>query len=332
MSIIPFLAARCSESVTRKGLLKTARISGSQGARISGKVGVRISGTRRQVTALLDWRHSMARRDGTVEEFCDVMVSAQMKKLRDEQTQLNFFLWTTELSYGFALTSNDPRLSQKDALAFEALENVDSEAWFPNTAGRMKYYGRVAAFLDQLRRNVATAAHATTLLWYSHFEDYLRSRLASPAKASSWGPFTKSLDAPRLVDAVCPLSVQTVLRADLCREIRTDDWIKARRAELRDPSSGFRPRVANADREAKEAAEYVVGQALNHLREASAATKELTLSFFYSLFSFTNLDSLAFEIEEALLPSAQLGIESTTVRRQVKKVRRKDLVVPKVSA
>lgn len=32
--------------MTRKGLLKTARISGSQGARISGKVGVRISGTR----------------------------------------------------------------------------------------------------------------------------------------------------------------------------------------------------------------------------------------------------------------------------------------------
>jgi hypothetical protein len=32
--------------VTRRGLLNTARISGSQCARISGKFGVRISGTR----------------------------------------------------------------------------------------------------------------------------------------------------------------------------------------------------------------------------------------------------------------------------------------------
>jgi hypothetical protein len=47
MSIIPSLAAWCSESVTRRGLLNTARISGGQCARISGKVGVRISGTRR---------------------------------------------------------------------------------------------------------------------------------------------------------------------------------------------------------------------------------------------------------------------------------------------
>jgi hypothetical protein len=46
MSIILSLAAWCSESGTRWGLLKTARISGSQGARISGKVSVRISGTR----------------------------------------------------------------------------------------------------------------------------------------------------------------------------------------------------------------------------------------------------------------------------------------------
>src|SRR3989442_15822024 len=45
MSIIPSLAA-CSESVTRRGLINTARISGIQCVRISGKLGVRISGTR----------------------------------------------------------------------------------------------------------------------------------------------------------------------------------------------------------------------------------------------------------------------------------------------
>jgi CheY-like chemotaxis protein len=51
MSIIPSLAA-CSESVTRRGLLDTARIPGGQCARISGKVGVRISGTRNVRTAV----------------------------------------------------------------------------------------------------------------------------------------------------------------------------------------------------------------------------------------------------------------------------------------
>jgi hypothetical protein len=49
MSIIPSLTAWCSEFVTRRGLLNTARISGGQCARISGKVGVRISGTRTKI-------------------------------------------------------------------------------------------------------------------------------------------------------------------------------------------------------------------------------------------------------------------------------------------
>src|SRR5688572_16282037 len=59
MSIIPSLAAWCSESVTRRGLLNPARISGGQCARISGKVGVRISGTRN------------SRRNAATEEHAD---------------------------------------------------------------------------------------------------------------------------------------------------------------------------------------------------------------------------------------------------------------------
>jgi hypothetical protein len=266
-----------------------------------------------------------------------------MRELRDAQTRLNYFVWTTELSYGSALTSKDPRLADAEAFAAEALADVESQAWFPNTAGRIKYHGRIASFLDQLRRNPATLAQATLVLWYTHFEKYLANRV-DPKLGKEWGPLTKSLRRLELTSSVpYPLNLQTVLRADLCRIVRnlmvhedrvpsslTDPailkWTNLRRADLQAPENPATWAAADPDTELKEAVGYVVGQALNHLRDPQVASKDLTLGFFYALFSFTNLDTLACEIEEAVQPRP--ADTTITVRRQLKKVRRADLIVP----
>jgi antirestriction protein ArdC len=99
---------------------------------------------------------------------------------------------------------------------------------------------------------------------------------------------------------------------DTLNHPQTQGWIRSR---VRD---GEKPN------DVKAAAEYVVGQAEAHLKDCAKNDKDLPLSFFYTLFAFTNFDSLAFEIEEALMPMNSNS--TTTIRRQVRKVRRADLV------
>ncbi len=285
----------------------------------------------------------MTRRTGTLEPMCNVAVSEHMGRLRGAQSRLNFFLWTSELAYGFVLSSDDPRLARPDEFAAAALKNVKTEAWYPNTAGRIKYHGRVSSFLDQLKRNQVLVAHAAMLMWYSRFEEFLESRVRGIANPRSWGPLTLSLNIPAFTAAAWPLRRKTVLRADFCRYLRNlmthenvlpdhpehalaQEWIRDRKREV---SKSF---FAVRSEEIEEAVQYTVGQAVNHLKDEPAAARNLSLTFFYALFAFTNLDSLAFEIEEALLPSNPPS--TITIRRQSRKVRREDMKVasPRESA
>ena len=286
----------------------------------------------------------MTSRTGQVESQVNVEVSSSMGHLRSEQMGLNFFLWTTELGYGFIHTSDDQRLTLADTPAMSAFSNVQSEAWFPNTAGRLKYGGTVKHFLDQLKRNAAVAAHATAVLWYSKFEQYLHERVGAVAGTrKSWGPLTKTLRVAPLIQTVWPIRPMRVLRADFCREVRNAmvhresevprsvdhprvvEWKKRSEQEMEHPAW----RCANPAREVADAAQYVVGEVANHLKAAEAEGKDLTPSFFYALFSFTNYDLLAFEIEEALISKTSNEEEMTTVRRQERHVRRRELIVPR---
>jgi hypothetical protein len=73
------------------------------------------------------------------------------------------------------------------------------------------------------------------------------------------------------------------------------------------------------------ATHQVVGQAVAHVQKANKDGKTLPLELFYMLFSFTNLDSLAFALEEALLP---VGSRPTNqISRKQTAVRRTDLII-----
>lgn len=285
----------------------------------------------------------MTSRTGQVESQVNVEVSQAMGRLRSEQMGLNFFLWTTELSYGFIHTSDDQRLRLADAPAMTAFSNVRSEAWFPNTAGRLKYGGTVKQFLDQLKRNAAVAAHATAVLWYSKFEQYLHERVGTVAGTKkSWGPLTKTLRVSPLLQTSWPVRPMRVLRADFCREVRNAmvhhesevprsvdhprivEWKKRSEQEMEHPDW----QCVDPAREVADAAQYVVGEVANHLKASEAEGKDLTPSFFYALFSFTNYDLLASDIEEALISKTSNDVEMTTIRRQERHIRRRELIVP----
>jgi hypothetical protein len=287
----------------------------------------------------------MGRRDGTVDERVTIAVSPAMEKLRGLQRELNYFLYSTELSYGLALTGNDARLQNTTMAVSDALADVYASAWYPSNQGRIKYYTTVAGFLEQLERNARHVSRAIMVQWYSHVEEYLETRVRSLIMPKqNWGPLTKSLRCDALLSVPTPVRIATVLRAHFCREIRNlivhgapelpesyeaPDvlrWKRSRMDELGDSarSSG------NAEGLVMDALHYVLGQAIDHKRATAREGRRENLEHFYTLFTFTNLDSLAFEIEEALLQTTALP--DGRISRKATDVRRTDLVIRDLGA
>jgi len=287
----------------------------------------------------------MGRRDGTVDERVTVAVSPAMEKLRGLQRELNYFLYSTELSYGLTLTGNDPRLADSTIHVSGALADVYASAWYPSNQGKIKYYATVAGFLEQLGRNARHVSRAIMVQWYSHVEEYLETRVRALIRPKQkWGLFTESLRCDPLLRVPVPVRISTVLRADFCREIRNlivhgspelpesydvpavVRWKRSRIDELNDAKCAS----GNAERLVMDALHYVLGQAINHKRATEREGRRENLEHFYALFTFTNLDSLAFEIEESLLPTTVLP--EGRVTRKARDVRRKDLIVPDIAA
>lgn len=86
-----------------------------------------------------------------------VIASPARERLREAQKQLNWFLWSTELAYGFTLTSGDERLQDKECLVSESLADVQAQAWYPNHKGSRKYNAKVATFREQIGTNITFA-------------------------------------------------------------------------------------------------------------------------------------------------------------------------------
>ena len=262
-----------------------------------------------------------------------MMISEQMCQLRAQQTSLNRFVWSSEIAYGHVLSGvGRPKFDHGSAV-METFAHVTPEAWFPNAQGSSKYQVRTEEFLDHVGANTSQVCRLVIGAMYTYFDEYLSARAGSGK-----GSFLCRLSPRRMADAIVPLRLQTVLRADLIRHLRN--------CVMHDPSSipdsllhrsalDWKLKlVAHAQEggwqcaphDVGEALKQVVGKVARRIGDASATGKQLSPDFFYMLFTFTNLDSLAFEVEEALIPAgAQLG---TSAMHLDHLIRRRDLVLP----
>jgi hypothetical protein len=283
---------------------------------------------------------NMGRREGTVDERVRVAVSEFMYRLRLFQNVFNGFWQSTELCYGYLLSRTDTDFSNPDQKMAEVLGHVPSQVWYPNNQGRIKRDETIAKFLTQIQQNTVHVYRAALLSFYSAFEAYLNDRVGSvTGSRDRWGPFLESLKAQQLQRAGCPLQLRTVLCADICRKMRNmivHDFMKVP-ADLNDQSVSNLKRSLMQDAQKHGwsndpaldvtfALNQVVGQANSHMKQAANEGKSLPIELFYMLFTFTNLDSLAFEIEEALI-TAPADVH-TWVWRKKDAVRRKDLILP----
>jgi hypothetical protein len=283
----------------------------------------------------------MGRRQGTVDRRVLVAVSKSMEDLRLTQGVLNGFWQTSELAYGYLLTHSVTEFADLDRRTVDVLGYIQSEVWYPNNQGRIKRGDTIGNTLRQVRDNTVHVYRAALLSFFSAFEAYLDTEVDQfkPPKVRSWGEYVRSLSSPSLRSAQCPLPLRIVLCADFCREVRNQlvheslsvptsvsdgcltDWKE--RLYNRGCEFGWPPSEVTAG--VDFAFNQVIGQAVKHVEEARTNGKELPIMLFYMLFSFTNLDSLAFAIEEALRPpGARPG---GYVSRKDARVRRADLII-----
>ena len=283
----------------------------------------------------------MGRRDNSTDERVTVAISREMADLRVVQTTLNHFLWTTEIAYGYMLAEAPAAFANLDQPAVEVLRHITTEAWYPTNQGRIKFGETVGKILDQVTANTVHVYRAVLVFFSSAFENYLDRRLRHlcvNGQKRSWGPLYESLTYPELQQCTTPLRLRTVLCADICRLVRN----RMVHPPFVVPISLSDPEVCRwqtsvtrrlrrtvwtsaSDSIIKEAFHQVVGQAANHLKEARQKGKNLPIELFYMLFTFTNLDSLAFEIEEALIPADTILDGRGSRKREY--VRRTDMIV-----
>lgn len=280
----------------------------------------------------------MGRRDGTIDSRVHVAVSPAMRRLRRMQGELNGFWQTSELANGFLLAQSGPEFADPMRKTFDVLGHIESEVWFPSNQGRIKREDNIVSTLEQVRNNTVHVYRTTLLSFYSAFEAYLEERVESLRVSGSWGPFVRSLSAPQLRSAACALPLRAVLCADICRLVRNkmvhEGFAVPLSLDAVKEEFGTKLCKAGIDngwpaeemhRELDFALRQVVSQAVIHVQEAKTKKgKSLPIELFYMLFTFTNLDTLAFSLEEALLPRSY---RSEPISRKRDAVRRTDLIV-----
>jgi hypothetical protein len=273
-----------------------------------------------------------------------VAVSPEMENLRKTQTFLNHFLWTSEIAYRFFLSNSAVRQQNPERLAIDAFSEVIAEAWFPSKQGHIKFNETVGKTVSQIGENLPHIYRTVIILFAAAFDDFLYSRVGRPPRqsfSSGWGPFYSTLPSKIPQGTKCPLRPLTLVCADICRRLRNhivhkpnavlpanpqnktvEDWQIKIKSEL-SRTAYFSAHVQNEA--ITRAFQNVIGNAANECHKAGTTGKKLPVEFFYALYNFTNLDSLAFEIEEAIiLPKTQ---PKGRVRRSLKDVRRTDLIV-----
>lgn len=245
-----------------------------------------------------------------------VPVSDAMKRLRDAQTRLNSLLWSTEIYYGHMLGSD----LSPSADVWAMFSHAKSHAWFPNKEGATKYNKSVAAFLKDVERNLDSLHRNVLINFYSYFEDFLAAHFKGKFFKDNFlnSVFIASKNWPNKAYLPKPT---TVLLADLSRHIRNriihqGESLPKKKDDqtVIEMCKAFEPKRGSEGAPMKRALYFwqldqtailkcfneFVGSVDNKCIVAAKKQNLGTHEFFYTLFTFTHLDNLAFEIEEAL--------------------------------
>jgi hypothetical protein len=247
-----------------------------------------------------------------------ITYSAEFVELRRMQSILNAFLWSSDISYRLlidAAASGDARFANPGQKTSEALAGIKARAWYPTVDGEPHYKQTISGLLKDVALNETHVYRGMIVQWHAAFEFFLDRRMRPHlGKVRNWGPLTNALCCPQLLHTNAPVQLTTVLRADLVRHLRnqcahgrqplprevTDARVKEWQTYVsNDLKKRFWP-DADMDKAVVDAVEYSIGGVHKRTQKVPPAERDQEAAYFYALFSFTNLNKLAVEIELAL--------------------------------
>lgn len=250
-----------------------------------------------------------------------VLVSDAMFRFRRAHSRLNAMLWSTEICYSHVLES----AFEPEAAVWETFAHTKSNAWFPNREGKLKYDKNVGEFREDVETNMRHLHKNVLVEYYTHFEAYLASKLKIK-KGKSAAPFLWNVGrSPHFAGPYQPRPV-TLLLADVSRCIRNrivhhDRLPKAPNDKSVEEIVLGLSRYGKADERAaieRQMSAWGVSEARiadwvnDFVRGVSARcddeggpAADIRRAFFYTLFTFTHFDALAFELEDATFDPAR---------------------------
>ncbi len=260
--------------------------------------------------------------------------SSSFKEFTCRQSSLNHFLWTTELIYGIVKQQKILEQYPQDQLAWEALNHIQAEAWFPTTKSRSKgddvdsrkykYRGTVSEMRRQLDKNFVIVLWSVATMFVAEFETFVESRFPIWVEwMIDQKKKTKRDDSPLVVPAptmllnglneayrtkeIKSIDPSITLKADLMKKIRNLYVHKGLKGIPREVDNheinqwvtwvtkGGSPYSVD---QAKAVVSHVIGGAIEK-SQATVDGKNLGEEFFYALFMFTNIHNFAVALDRS---------------------------------
>jgi hypothetical protein len=235
--------------------------------------------------------------------------SSAFKQFDLRQQELNYFLWTTELTYGIVKSRQILEEYSAGERACLALEDVICEAWFPTSKGNVKYSKTVGHMQKQLDKNFVVVLSSVSVLFVTYFEVFVQQRF--PDFSAEYRKKRKPMPAPAnlvraLQDKYPSLQIKPdlTLKADLIKAIRNvyvHEGMEGIPRKIDAPSvQNWKERVKTrsySQEHIDKAVTDVVGSAIRKSNNASRNGKDLPVEFFYALFTFTDIRNFAEALE-----------------------------------
>ncbi len=264
-----------------------------------------------------------------------VKITPEYRNFRNAQTLLNRFVWSTELCYSYFLDVFEADKNSLNISTADLFAHLPIQAWYKNDSGTGKYSLKLREHNDIIQANQTNICRSAIIINNSHFEDYLSSRLKKDFLLSC----NLNFNTKQIGDDKARITLlKKILKADLCRLIRNDlvhrlgnNFIDIKRYKDQKKESFFgilqkckkdsflfknySPR--EIDIEFSQAIHEVIDTATKEINIAKQSRNvDLPYEYFFMLYTFTNYDEIAFEIEQALYHDHKPKTEYNRVDKQ----------------
>lgn len=241
-----------------------------------------------------------------------VAVTEEYRKLREIQTFINQMVWSTELCYAHFLDGFESKTTLQRSLISQLFKNLPLQAWFKNKSGTGKYDLTLKKHNDVVKANQLYVYRSAIILYNSYFDEYLKNRVNSRFQ------LFRNLTNHEFKTEKVKLKSKNIFKADCCRIIR--NWIVHEPANkfisIREIRSRLKQELtdnlkkraplfqAYTEKEIIEslnqAINEVIDSAISEVENNSRGNIVLPYEFFFMLYTFTNYNQIAAEIEQVL--------------------------------